>query len=589
MEELTHSLLENGSIQVKEQQYVLTQTPSELQIPDTIQGIIAARIDRLEENLKRIMQVASVIGREFAFKILQAISGMREDLKSQLMNLQGLEFIYEKSLFPELEYIFKHALTQEVAYNSLLLRRRKEIHERIGKAMEELYPERLEEFYEMLAYHYGRADESGKAYRYLKLSAEKAYARHANWEAFRFYGDAISLLSQLPRTEASTREAVEIRFLMARPARLLGYPENTLEILAEGADLAHELGDSRMAADLEGFLANAYTIRGEYSLALQHATKCFDEAERIHDLARMAPLAREMCATYTSKGAFVESASLATKVISLIEREEKRSETYGRPGGAYTMLCCYAGMAETQLGRFNEAMTFCDKALRNARANEDSLGEAYSEFSFGMALNRRGDGSAAIRHLEHAVALFEKLNSTVFLGMALTMLSTSYSLTDDLRKARQVVEKALTIDSETGYSMGQTMGHLILSNVLMDLKDRRGALAHGEEGLRLARAHGERFLEGIALVAVGRAAALSNPEEIQRSKEKITEGIQILTELKVKPWCAQAHFILAEVCAMGAERNEALRNLNIAETLNREMGADYWLARVAHARGRLEE
>jgi tetratricopeptide (TPR) repeat protein len=285
----------------------------------------------------------------------------------------------------------------------------------------------------------------------------------------------------------------------------------------------------------------------------------------------------------------VESASLATKVISLIEREEKRSETYGRPGGAYTMLCCYAGMAETQLGRFNEAMTFCDKALRNARANEDSLGEAYSEFSFGMALNRRGDGSAAIRHLEHAVALFEKLNSTVFLGMALTMLSTSYSLTDDLRKARQVVEKALTIDSETGYSMGQTMGHLILSNVLMDLKDRRGALAHGEEGLRLARAHGERFLEGIALVAVGRAAALSNPEEIQRSKEKITEGIQILTELKVKPWCAQAHFILAEVCAMGAERNEALRNLNIAETLNREMGADYWLARVAHARGRLEE
>jgi len=120
MEELTHSLLENGAIERRGNRYALTREPSELQIPDTVQGIIAARIDRLEEGLKRIMQVASVIGREFAFRILQTITGMREELKSHLLNLQGLEFIHEKTLFPELEYIFKHALTQEVAYNSLL-------------------------------------------------------------------------------------------------------------------------------------------------------------------------------------------------------------------------------------------------------------------------------------------------------------------------------------------------------------------------------------------------------------------------------------------------------------------------------------
>ncbi|MFQ5918249.1 MAG: adenylate/guanylate cyclase domain-containing protein, partial [Candidatus Binatia bacterium] len=126
MEEYTHTLLENGSIQRKENQYVLSRKASDIQVPDTIQGIIAARMDRLEDTLKRTMQVASVIGRDFAFRILQTITGMREELKSHLLNLQGLEFIYEKSLFPELEYIFKHALTQEVAYNSLLLKRRKE-------------------------------------------------------------------------------------------------------------------------------------------------------------------------------------------------------------------------------------------------------------------------------------------------------------------------------------------------------------------------------------------------------------------------------------------------------------------------------
>ena len=146
MEEFTQSLVENGTIKKQENKYILSRKITEINVPDTVQGIIAARMDRLEENLKRTMQVASVIGRDFAFRILQTITGMHEELKSYLRNLQGLDFIYEKRLFPELEYIFKHALTQEVAYNSLLLKRRKHIHENIGKAIEELYSERLEEF-----------------------------------------------------------------------------------------------------------------------------------------------------------------------------------------------------------------------------------------------------------------------------------------------------------------------------------------------------------------------------------------------------------------------------------------------------------
>jgi class 3 adenylate cyclase len=132
MEELTQTLLQNGSIRKTDDRFVLTKEITSSQVPDTVQGIIAARMDRLEESLKRIMQVAAVIGREFAFRILETITEMKENLKSGLVNLQGLEFIYEKSLFPDLEYIFRHALVQEVAYNSLLINRRKEIHGKIG-------------------------------------------------------------------------------------------------------------------------------------------------------------------------------------------------------------------------------------------------------------------------------------------------------------------------------------------------------------------------------------------------------------------------------------------------------------------------
>ena len=202
MEEVTHSLIENGSIEKKGDRYVLRRDISEIHVPDTIQGIIAARLDRLEENLKGIMQVASVVGRDFAFRILQTITGMREDLKSHLLNLQGLEFIYEKNLFPELEYIFKHALTQEVAYNSLLQKRKKEIHQKIGEAIEQIYAEKLEEFYEVLAYHYSKSEDSDRACDYLMLAGDKAVRNFSNLEAFRYYEQAAAILDKLPKTDA---------------------------------------------------------------------------------------------------------------------------------------------------------------------------------------------------------------------------------------------------------------------------------------------------------------------------------------------------------------------------------------------------
>ena len=191
IEELTRRLLENGSIQREKNLCYLARAPQDIQVPDTIQGIIAARMDRLEDNLKRTMQVASVIGKHFAFRILQTITGVKENLKPYLLKLQGLEFIYEKSLFPELEYVFKHTLTQEVAYNSLLQKKRKEIHEKIGEAIEELYAESLEEFYEVLAYHYSKSENSEKANQYLKLSGNKATKSYSNPEALLFLTKAI--------------------------------------------------------------------------------------------------------------------------------------------------------------------------------------------------------------------------------------------------------------------------------------------------------------------------------------------------------------------------------------------------------------
>jgi predicted ATPase len=176
---------------------------------------------------------------------------MKQELKSHLINLQGLEFIYEKSLFPELEYIFKHILTQEVAYNSLLLKRRKEIHEKIGQAIEENYTDRLEEFYEMLAYHYSKSDNFEKAFQYLKLSGLKAVEKHSLVEALSHYKEAKYALEQVPDSREIKKEKLQLILLMTWPLRLLGFPENSLEILKEGEGVSNELGDIRIAVRRE--------------------------------------------------------------------------------------------------------------------------------------------------------------------------------------------------------------------------------------------------------------------------------------------------------------------------------------------------
>jgi predicted ATPase len=176
IEEFIYTLLENNYIERKNSHIVLHPGFDRIKVPDTIHGIVSDRIDKLDVHLKRILQVASVIGHDFGYRILQTATGMGEELKTFLDDLQSLEFIYQKKIYPELEYMFKHALVQEVAFNSLLLRRRIEIHAKIGFTIEYLYPEKLDEFYEILAHHYASGQYFPKAYQYLKLSGKKAVA-----------------------------------------------------------------------------------------------------------------------------------------------------------------------------------------------------------------------------------------------------------------------------------------------------------------------------------------------------------------------------------------------------------------------------
>lgn len=208
VEEVVKSLQEIGAIRPAGDHYVLTKRLDEIFIPDTIQDVIMARIDRLEEAPKKTLQLASVIGREFTRRLVDRLAEIRERTEEFLRELKAIELIYEKRLFPELAYMFKHALTHEVAYNSLLMQRRKELHRMIGLAIEDLYANRLAEQYEVLGYHFSKAEDWAKALDYLLKAAEKATKAFATREAVALYDHALEVAGRLS-------DAVDIRTLMS--------------------------------------------------------------------------------------------------------------------------------------------------------------------------------------------------------------------------------------------------------------------------------------------------------------------------------------------------------------------------------------
>jgi class 3 adenylate cyclase/tetratricopeptide (TPR) repeat protein len=203
VEEVTKTLLDLGFIVREDGNYTITKAGGELAIPETIQGIIMARLDRLGEEGKRTVQLASVIGRQFLGRLLERVAGLTGKLEGLLRELKALEIFYEQGLLPEPAYIFKHAVIQDVAYNSLLLQRRKELHRAVGSAIEELYRDRLAEHYAELAYHFTRGEDWPKAMEYSNLAGDQSAHSFANSEAIEHYVHALNAASKLPLIPAN--------------------------------------------------------------------------------------------------------------------------------------------------------------------------------------------------------------------------------------------------------------------------------------------------------------------------------------------------------------------------------------------------
>ncbi len=193
----------------------LTRPLTEIKVPPTVQAVLASRIDRLPADEKDLLQTLAVIGREFGVQLIHRVGGRSEaELERMLLSLQSGEFIYEQPAFPDTEYIFKHALTQEVASNSVLLERRKLLHGRAGQALESMFAEQLDDHLGELAHHYSRSGNTQKAIEYLHLAGQQAVQRSANAEAIGHFTAALELLKTLPDTPERTQQELTLQLTL---------------------------------------------------------------------------------------------------------------------------------------------------------------------------------------------------------------------------------------------------------------------------------------------------------------------------------------------------------------------------------------
>jgi class 3 adenylate cyclase/tetratricopeptide (TPR) repeat protein len=527
VEELTCSFLENGSIRKKDHQYALTRKASEIQVPDTIQAIIAARIDRVEENLKRIMQMASVIGREFSFRLLQTIMGMREELKSQLLNLQGLEFISEIRLFPELEYIFKHALTQEVAYSSLLQKRRREIHEKIGAAIEALYPDRLEEYCELLAYHYRRSDNNDKTFEYLNLANLKTAKLNAVEDAKVYFDEAMQLLDSLPDTVENQKRRISLLINNYDVFELLFRHKEYLEFLKRYEQMAIDLKHSELLGAFYGRLGLCEWWFGQLNQSAQTLTKAIELCKASGSVENAVWAYISLQWTYLYKADFDKVLTLQKTALPLLDKQFNLR--------LYAWELIVVSNAHQFMGCWNEAISEAQKVLKAAEEFSDNSVVSLAAWTLSFTHLLKLDFVRAIEYGRYAV---DKAPTPADKAWAQGTLAFAWCRTGELDKGIGVLASAVQMYQAGGWVPGVVYASTFLGEAywLNGMYDEARKIIN--ESVDLASRCGIMFYLGRSNRILGDIARKTNPDQSSAYFEK---SISILKEIKAENELALAY------------------------------------------------
>jgi class 3 adenylate cyclase/tetratricopeptide (TPR) repeat protein len=405
LEETIRTLVETEALVGERGRYRLTQPVQVIQVPATVQAMLAERIDRLSPEDKRLLQTASVVGKEVPFALLNAIAELPEDtLRRGLSCLQAAEFLYETGLYPELEYSFKHTLTHDVTYSSLLQDHRRELHARIVEAIETLHSNRLGGEIERLAHHAVRGELGEKAVNYLRQAGLKAAKRSPPQDARVWFEQALCVLEALPESQSTLEQAFETRLELRPVMQQLGEARQMLEHLREAEALAEQLRDDRRRGRVCALATNDHSRLGELDEALQTGNRALEIAERLGDVRLRILTTSFLGQTHYYRGDYERAVELATDNLAALPADWIY-EHFGNsaPASVYDRASLVRSLAE--LGRFADAATYEAEAIRIAESTQHAFSIAAAYLAAGTRHLLKADWAKAHSLIEHEIAV----------------------------------------------------------------------------------------------------------------------------------------------------------------------------------------
>jgi len=609
VEETIRELLDRGELVKKGDTFTSVQPIDKLEIPRTIQGVLAARMDRLSEDLKKTIQVASVIGRDFAFRLLKNTMELGDELRAHLTNLVGLEILYEKVLYPELEYIFKHALTQEVAYESLLKQRRTELHGRIAQAIEEIYAHQLEVHYELLAYHYQRSGNEKKAIDYLILAGEKSNQHSAAQTACDFLEKALVAaetnnialdaeaqirihtgltnayleIGAFGKSKEAFRKAIDLSrrhgFIDYEKENLFGYcflmqiwpvKAEAERVLKEGIARAQEMGDKALESSIQSSMGNHMILYGQPRKAYQILVEAESMAADTGDPNVIAYARGIRSATERWIGRPQKTIEL-TEGIAEIARE-----MFNMTGMSFAVF--FRGIALAETGRIEEGIALlkdgidvCEKFGVSMRLASlyNSLGYCYGEIhniERASALNKKGEEIARGLLIKYPMGRGQYAE---MLAQSRINLMENYFDQGNLDEAWNGIQ-ALKVEAKSEdfnwfrHQWESRMNYLA-AQILLSRNDTAQADTIIQKNLKLAKDKLMKKRQGCFLRLAGELLLKQN--EFENALNYLRESIHLLEEVGNPRQLWQAYASLAAAFHYAGRSSEAQENWGLAADL----------------------
>jgi tetratricopeptide (TPR) repeat protein len=546
-----------------------------LYVPASVQAVLAARIDRLPPDDKRLLQTAAVVGQDVPFALLEAVADVRDDsLRAGLARLQAAEFLHETTVFHGPEYWFTHALTHDVAYSSLLHERRRILHLSILGAMEAASGDQPHVDAERLARHALGGESWFKAATYLRQAGRRATTQSAYQAAAGWLEEALRALARVPDSPETLVEAIDIRLDLRIALIPLRRYRDALDLMREAEELAIRLGDqARLGWVLADLCARLRNVLGQHREAVEVGRRALAIANMRGDHALALEATYRTGQACFALGDYAQAIGLFRQSAASAHERERTSPSFGLFA---SWSHAWLAMALSNLGRFTEAMSHAREAVRIAETADHPFTLVEALTALGGVSLLKGDLHDAIAVLERGLALSREWKFQPW--ATLSRLGYAYALSARLPEARRLLDEVARSDttvSSMGVGRATQVAWLAEACALDQQLD--DAAQHARSALSLAQTHEERGDEAWAHRLLGEIAARrGSAVDVQAAEAHYRQARALATELQMRPLVAHCHLGLGTLHGRAGGREEAHASLTVSATMYREMEMQTW-------------